>query len=219
VGQYALDPASMDADRGEDPARADAMAEPLLARDALCDSTGPHDIAIPYEDRTFQIDFDFIDHRLEVKSSDGGVGGFPLRQQSVAVFYRHLMDEMVRLQLPLRIRKRPNEVKDTTPFDKDEAHATYDPDYASRFWRVLVHAERVFQTFRGRFIGKCSPVHFFWGVPDLAVTRFSGRVAPEHPGGLLGLPDVVTREAYSHEVSSCGFWTGDRELSWPMSQP
>jgi len=167
--------------------------------------------SIPYEDRSFQIDFDFIDHRLEVKSSDGGVGGFPLRQQSVAVFYRQLMDEMVRLQLPLRIRKRPNELKDTTPFDKDEAHATYDPDHASRFWRVLVHAERVFQTFRGRFIGKCSPVHFFWGVPDLAVTRFSGRVAPEHPGGILGLPDVVTREAYSHEVSSCGFWTGDRK--------
>ena len=113
--------------------------------------------SIPYEERTFQIDFDFIDHRLEVKSSDGGVGGFPLRQQSVAVFYRQLMDEMVRLQIPLRIRKRPNEVKDTTPFDKDEAHATYDPDYASRFLRVLVHAERVFQTFRGRFIGQMQP--------------------------------------------------------------
>jgi len=167
--------------------------------------------SIFYEDRAFQIDFDFVDHRLEVKSTDGVVGGFPLRQQSVAAFYHQLMQEMVRLRLPLRIHMRPNEVKDTTPFDEDESHATYDPECANRFWRVLVQSERVFQTFRVRFVGKCSPVHFFWGIPDLAVTRFSGRIAPVHPGGVLGLPDVVTREAYSHEVSSCGFWTGDRQ--------
>jgi hypothetical protein len=166
---------------------------------------------VPYEDRTFQIDFDFVDHRLAVTSSDGGVGGFPLREQSVAAFYHQLMDEMSRLGLPVRIHKRPNEVKDTTPFDQDQSHAAYDPEYARRFWRVLAHAEPVFQTFRARFIGKCSPVHLFWGIPDLAVTRFSGRAAPVHPGGVLGLPDVVTREAYSHEASSCGFWTGDRE--------
>ena len=166
---------------------------------------------IPYEDRTFQIDFDFIDHRLEVRSTDGAAGGFPLRQQSVAAFYHQLIEEMVRLRLPLRIHMRPNEVKDTTPFDEDESHAAYDPECANRFWRVLVRSERIFQAFRVRFIGKCSPVHFFWGIPDLAVTRFSGRIAPVHPGGILGLPDVVTREAYSHEVSSCGFWTGDRQ--------
>ena len=167
--------------------------------------------SISYDDRTFQIDFDFVDHRLEVKSTDGAVGGFPLRQQSVAAFYHQLMQEMVGLRLPLRIHMRPNEVKDTTRFDEDESHATYDPECANRFWRVLVQSERVFQTFRVRFVGKCSPVHFFWGIPDLAVTRFSGRIAPVHPGGVLSLPDVVTREAYSHEVSSCGFWTGDRQ--------
>jgi len=166
--------------------------------------------SIPYEDRTFQIDFDFIDHRLEIASSDGAVGGFPLGQQSVASFYRQLMEELIRLRLPLAIHMRPNEVKDTTRFDQDESHATYDPEWANRFWRVLVQADRVLQAFRVRFVGKCSPVHFFWGIPDLAVTRFSGRIAPVHPGGVLGLPDAVTREAYSHEVSSCGFWTGDR---------
>jgi hypothetical protein len=166
---------------------------------------------IVHEGRTFQIDFDFIDHRLEVTSSDGAVGGFPLRQESVAVFYRRLMDELVRLQLPVRIHMRPSEVKDTTRFDEDESHATYDPEHANRFWRVLAHCEPVFQAFRVRFIGKCSPVHFFWGIPDLAVTRFSGRIAPVHPGRVLGLPDAVTREAYSHEVSSCGLWTGDRK--------
>jgi len=166
--------------------------------------------SIPYEDRTFQIDFDFIDHRLEIASSDGAVGGFPLGQQSVAAFYRQLMEELIRLRLPLAIHMRPNEVKDTTRFDQDESHATYDPEWANRFWRVLVQADRVLQAFRVRFVGKCSPVHFFWGIPDLAVTRFSGRIAPVHPGGVLGLPDAVTREAYSHEVSSCGFWTGDR---------
>jgi len=166
--------------------------------------------SIPYEDRTFQIDFDFIDHRLEIASSDGAVGGFPLGQQSVAAFYRQLMEELIRLRLPLAIHMRPNEVKDTTRFDQDESHATYDPEWANRFWRVLVQSDRVLQSFRVRFVGKCSPVHFFWGIPDLAVTRFSGRIAPVHPGGVLGLPDAVTREAYSHEVSSCGFWTGDR---------
>jgi len=110
--------------------------------------------------------------------------------------------------LRVDIRKRPNEVPDPIPFDQDEAHRAYDREYANRFWRVLVQADRVFKEFRARFIGKCSPVHFFWGAPDLAVTRFSGRRAPEHPGGIPNLPDWVTREAYSHEVSSCGFWPG-----------
>jgi hypothetical protein len=171
---------------------------------------------MPHGHSTFEIDFDFVEHRLKIESSDGGVGGFPLRRESVAAFYRRLMDEMESLGVPVRIHKRPNEVADPVPFDEDEAHAAYDPEYANRFWRVLVQCERVFRAFRGRFVGKCSPVHFFWGAPDLAVTRFSGRVAPEHPGGIPNLPDRVTREAYSHEVSSCGFWPGGGPVSHPV---
>ncbi|HET9315444.1 MAG TPA: DUF5996 family protein [Vicinamibacteria bacterium] len=171
---------------------------------------------MPHDVRTFQIELDFVEHRLKIESSDGGVGGFALRQESVAAFYRRLMDEMEKLGLPVRINKRPNEVADPVPFDEDEAHAAYDPEYASRFWRTLVQCERVFRAFRGRFVGKSSPVHFFWGAPDLAVTRFSGRRAPEHPGGIPNLPDRVTREAYSHEVSSAGFWPGGGPLSHPV---
>jgi hypothetical protein len=163
---------------------------------------------VPHGDRTFQIDFDFIDHRLIVQTSDGLTGGFALQPQSVAGFYARLMAEMRRLDLPVRIHRTPNEVADPIPFDRDEVHRAYDPEYAHRFWRVLVQADRVFKEFRGRFMGKCSPVHFFWGAPDLAVTRFSGRRAPTHPGGIPNLPDSITQEAYSDEVSSCGFWPG-----------
>jgi Family of unknown function (DUF5996) len=163
---------------------------------------------IPYETRTFEIAFDFISHQLTLQTSDGRVAGLPLEARSVSAFYRRLMDEMGKLGIQVRIRKTPNEVPDAVPFDQDEVHKAYDPDYANRFWRVLVQADRVFKRFRSRFIGKCSLVHFFWGAPDLAVTRFSGRRAPEHPGGVPNLPDRVTREAYSHEVSSCGFWPG-----------
>lgn len=163
---------------------------------------------IPYGARTFQVDFDFIGHQVVVQSSDGGIAALPLLPQSVAAFYRRVMEEMAKLGLRVEIHKRPNEVPDPIRFDQDEAARAYDPEYANRFWRVLVQADRVFKTFRARFIGKCSPVHFFWGAPDLAVTRFSGRTAPEHPGGVPNLPDSVAREAYSHEVSSCGFWAG-----------
>lgn len=163
---------------------------------------------IPQGPRTFQIDFDFVTHRLILQSSDGGTGGFALEPQSVARFYARLMEEMGKLGLHVEIYGKPNEVPDPIPFDQDEIHRSYDPEYANRYWRVLVQADRVFKEFRARFIGKCSPVHFFWGAPDLAVTRFSGRPAPEHPGGIPNLPDWVTREAYSHEVSSCGFWAG-----------
>jgi len=163
---------------------------------------------IPHGARTFQIDFDFIAHRLVVQTSDGGNGGLPLQPQSVATFYRRLMEELARLDLRVRIHASPNEVADPIPFARDEVHAAYDADYANRFWRALVEADRVFKAFRARFVGKCSPVHFFWGAPDLAVTRFSGRRAPRHPGGVPHLPDWVAREAYSHEVSSCGFWPG-----------
>jgi hypothetical protein len=172
-------------------------------------------LPIPYGTRTFQIDFDFIDHLLTIQSSDGSMGSFPLQPQSVAAFYTRLMEEMGRLDLHVSVHKKPNEVPDAIAFDQDEAHAAYDREYANRFWRILVQADRVLKKFRARFIGKCSPVHFFWGAPDLAVTRFSGRRAPEHPGGIPNLPDRVTREAYSHEVSSCGFWPGGGPIPYP----
>ena len=163
---------------------------------------------IPYGRRVFQIDFDFLAHQLTVQSTDGGSAGFGLEPQSVAVFYRRLMEEMAKLNLHVNIHAKPNEIADPVRFDHDGISRGYDPECANRFWRVLVQADRVFKEFRSRFIGKCSPVHFFWGAPDLAVTRFSGRKAPQHPGGIPSLPDWVTREAYSHEVSSCGFWPG-----------
>jgi hypothetical protein len=163
---------------------------------------------IAYGTRTFQIDFDFVDQRLVVETSDRGRASLPLEPQPVSAFYRRLMDEMARLDLRVRIDRRPNEVADPIPFDQDDVHGAYDPEYAHRFWQVLTQADRVLKVFRARFIGKCSPVHLFWGAPDLAVTRFSGRTAPEHPGGIPNLPDRVTREAYSHEVSSSGFWPG-----------
>jgi hypothetical protein len=163
---------------------------------------------IPYGTLTFQIDFDFVSHQLTLETSNGQTGSLPLEPQSVATFYRRLMDEMRKLDLRVNIYKKPNEVPESIPFDQDETHKSYDRDYANRFWRILVQADRVFREFRGRFIGKTSPVHLFWGALDLAVTRFSGRTAPQHPGGIPNLPDSVTREAYSHEVSSCGFWPG-----------
>jgi hypothetical protein len=174
-------------------------------------ATGP----IPYHDCTFEIAFDFVDHRLIVECSDGRAAGFPLEAQSVARFYERLMAEMEKLGIRVSIRKKPNEVADPVAFDRDEDHKAYDPEYANRYWRILVQADRVFQRFRARFIGKCSPVHYFWGAPDLAVTRFSGRRAPEHPGGIPNLPDHVTREAYSHEVSSAGFWPGGGPIAYP----
>jgi hypothetical protein len=170
---------------------------------------------MPYGTRTFEIDFDFIGHQVAIRSSDGGTAEVPLEAQSVARFYGRLMEALGRLDIHVDIRKKPNEVADPIPFDQDQVHQAYHPGFVNRFWRVLVQADRVFKGFRGRFIGKCSPVHFFWGAPDLAVTRFSGRPAPEHPGGIPNLPDRVTREAYSHEVSSAGFWPGGGPIPYP----
>jgi Family of unknown function (DUF5996) len=161
-----------------------------------------------YGDRTFQIDLDFQDHRVAILTSDGGRAGFALEPQSVASFYRRLMEEMKKVDLHVKIVPKPNEVPDPIPFDQDEVHCAYEAEYANRFWRILAQVNRVFTDFRARFVGKCSPVHFFWGATDLAVTRFSGRTAPPHPGGVPNLPDWVAKEAYSHEVSSCGFWPG-----------
>jgi hypothetical protein len=157
---------------------------------------------------SFQIDLDFISQALVITASDGRTGSMPLAPQSVAGFYSTLMRQLDVMGLHTDIHAAPNEVAEPIPFATDEVHRSYDASSATAFWRILVQADRVFKIFRGRFIGKCSPVHFFWGAPDLAVTRFSGRRAPEHPGGIPNLPDRVTREAYSHEVSSCGFWPG-----------
>ncbi|MDD5249031.1 MAG: DUF5996 family protein [Rhodocyclaceae bacterium] len=167
---------------------------------------------IPYGGRSFQIDFDFIAHRLLIHTSDGQARTMPLAPRSVADFYRELFAQLAALGLHVKIHTTPNEVVDAIPFERDEMHSSYDAEYAGRFWRALVQADRVFKRFRAGFVGKCSPVHFFWGSGDLAVTRFSGRPAPAHPGGVPHCPDWVTREAYSHEVSSCGFWPGGEAL-------
>jgi hypothetical protein len=157
-----------------------------------------------------EIDFDFVDHRLVVRTSQGPARGFALAPMSFASFYRQLMSELRAAGISVTINTMPNEVPAPIRFPDDEAHASYDADAVFRFWRVLVQVDRVFKVFRTSFLGKCSPVHFFWGSFDLAVTRFSGRPAPLHPGGFPGLPDAVTREAYSHEVSSAGFWPGNK---------
>ncbi len=159
--------------------------------------------AIPYRHKTFEIDFDFITHNLLINVSDGTTKSIPLAPRSVADFYREVMDALRSLGIEVKIYTTPVEIPDPIPFTEDHAHASYDPEYANRFWRILVQADRVFKEFRGRFIGKSSPVHFFWGSFDLAVTRFSGRPAPEREGA-----DAITREAYSHEAISHGFWPG-----------
>src|SRR5262249_10177362 len=163
---------------------------------------------IPHGFHTFEIRFDFISHELRIAKSDGRRRIFPLQAQSVATFYRAVMGSLDELNLPVQIDRTPNEIPDPIPFDQDETHCSYDATQANRFWRVLLQSDRVLKKFRSRFCGKCSPVHFFWGSFDLAVTRFSGRAAPPHPGGIPHLPDMVTREAYSQEVSSVGFWPG-----------
>ncbi len=163
---------------------------------------------IPYGSRLFEIDFDFIDHALNIRTGDGSGCTLALRPRTVADFYRELFARLGELGLDIRIHPVPNEVITAIPFEQDDVHASYDAGYAHRFWRALAQADRVFKEFRARFVGKASPVHFFWGSFDLAATRFSGRVAPAHPGGVPHCPDWVMREAYSQEVSSCGFWPG-----------
>jgi len=169
-----------------------------------------------YGTRTIQISFDFLDHQLHIETSDGITRRIPLVTRSVADFYQDVMGTLRAIGIEVRIWTMPQEVQDPIPFEQDDKHAAYDPEYAQRFWRILVQANRVMTAFRSRFIGKCSPVHFFWGSFDLAVTRFSGRRAPEHPGGIPNMADWVTREAYSHEVSSCGFWPGGGTVVEPV---
>jgi Family of unknown function (DUF5996) len=167
---------------------------------------------IPYGTRAFEIEFDFIRHQLCITTSEGAERAIKLQPESVASFYREVMSKLRELAIEVHIGMKPNETLEAIPFDRDEKHAAYDPEYANRFWRALLQADRVFKEFRSRFCGKCSPVHFFWGSFDLAVTRFSGRPAPPHPGGIPHLPDAITREAYSQEVSSLGFWPGNDQI-------
>jgi hypothetical protein len=163
---------------------------------------------VPYDDRSFQIDFDLIDHVLVVSATDGTRRAIPLASGPVAGFYRAVMGALDELELSTEIWTMPVEIADAIPFDGDEQHVTYDPEQVHRFWLALVQINRVFQEFRSRFIGKVSPVHLFWGALDLAVTRFSGRSAPLHPGGAPHCGPEVMWEAYSHEVSSAGYWPG-----------
>lgn len=159
--------------------------------------------------KAFSIDFDFIVHDVTIAGSDGRLERFPLASMNVAEFHDLCFSALRNIGVEATIRELPNELPDATPLNKDRERNTYDPEFTRRFWRVLLQVERVMRIFRARFIGKASPIHLFWGSMDLAVTRFSGRRAPEHPGGVPHLPDLVTREAYSHEVSSCGFWPGN----------
>jgi hypothetical protein len=163
---------------------------------------------LPDGRRSFTIAFDFIDHQLIIDTSDGVRRTLPLAPRSVAAFYAEVMAMLQEMGLPVRIWSTPVEIATPIPFEQDTVHQYYDPEYVDRLWRILVQVHRVFTDSRCNFIGKSSPVHFFWGSFDLAVTRFSGRRAPPHPGGVPNLPDWVAREAYSHEVSSAGFWPG-----------
>lgn len=158
---------------------------------------------IPYRGSAFELQFDFIEHQLEMRMTDGRVQFLPLVPRSVAEFYREVMKMLHAQEIEVHIWRMPVEVPNPIPFDEDHTHASYDRDSVERFWQILLSAKSVFDDFRSGFIGKCSPVHFFWGSFDLAVTRFSGRPAPERAGA-----DRITREAYSHEVSSLGFWPG-----------
>ena len=166
--------------------------------------------AIHYKNRIFEIDFDFIDHNLLITTSDGSRKSLDLMPRSVADFYQEVMATLDSLGIEVKIHARPDEVPNPIPFAEDHEHASYDAEYAERFWRILVQVDRVFKKFRAGFIGKCSPVHFFWGSFDLAVTRFSGRRAPLRPEA-----DAITREAYSHEVISHGFWPGGGDIQSP----
>jgi hypothetical protein len=173
---------------------------------------------IPFEDRTFQLDFDFLDHVLWISTSDGGRGRVALYPRTVADFYADLMGSLSALGIEIRINELPNEIPNAIRFSEDDVHASYDREFAQRFWRILAQSAQVLGRFRTSFIGKCSPVHFFWGSFDLAVTRFSGRAAsplPSGSGSVPNMPEAVALDAYSHEVSSAGFWPGGQGIDYP----
>jgi hypothetical protein len=166
-------------------------------------------------ERDFQVEFDFVDHVLWLRTADGHLRQVMLRPMAVAEFYGEYLHALSELGIAVQISETPNEIADATPFDRDTTHSAYDREYANRFWRVLLRSHEVFSHFRTAFLGKASPVHFFWGSFDLAVTRFSGRSAPLHRGGVPHLSDAVVREAYSHEVSRAGFWPGGGAIEYP----
>ncbi|WP_301123402.1 DUF5996 family protein [Mycolicibacterium fortuitum] len=167
--------------------------------------------SIPSRNRLFDMEFDFVDHVLAIRTSDGGSGSVALASKSVAEFYDETFTALRQLGIDTRISATPNEVDPAIPFAQDHQHASYDAEAANLFWRQLIQAHRVINDFRSHYIGKVSPVHFFWGSFDMACTRFSGRPAPEHPGGAPNCADWVMVEGYSHELSSCGFWPGGGE--------
>ncbi len=169
---------------------------------------------IPNGERSFEIEFDFNRHVLNIDVSDGSHRGVELRPRTVANFYAAVMQALADLDIEVKIREQPCEIAGAVPFSQDDVHGAYDAEYAHRFWRALVQSDRVLKQFRTGFLGKASPVHFFWGSFDLAVTRFSGRTAPRFTGKAPGLADAVMQEAYSHEVSSAGFWPGGNGIDY-----
>jgi Family of unknown function (DUF5996) len=171
---------------------------------------------IPYGDEVFEIDLDFIAHELNLRTSRGDRLMIPLVPMSVSTFYASVIEALAEIRMPVSIYRKPVEIESQLPFDEDDVHRSYDAEYVTRCWRVVCSSAEVLGRFRSRFYGKASPVHFFWGSFDLAVTRFSGRAAPPHPGGVLNLPDRITRDAYSHEVSSAGFWPGGAIAPHPL---
>ena len=171
---------------------------------------------IPYSGDMVELEFNFLDGRLDIHTSTGKHRAVELRSQSVAEFYREVLDAMRAIGMPVKINPMPSEIPDAVRFDEDTENRAYNPDHALVFWRSLVQSDRVMMRFRAGFKGKASPVHFFWGSFDLATTRFSGRPAPPHPGGIPNFPDDVAREAYSHEVTSVGFWPGNRHAPEPI---
>lgn len=171
---------------------------------------------IPDGARSFSIDFDLVNQELLIQTTDGADERLSLREETVADFYERFTFVLRQLQIEAHFAARPDETLDRIPFEEDTVHRSYDAEAALRFWRILVRAQEVFQEFRAEFLGKTSPIHFFWGSMDLAVTRFSGRRAPEHPGGVPNLADDIVKEAYSHEVSSAGFWPGNDLVPFPL---
>jgi len=170
---------------------------------------------MPYNGGMFQIDFDFIHHELLIQSTFGATQRISLAPKTVAQFYKEIFEALDKIELDIYIHPRPNELEDATPFAKNVHHKSYDADAVTNFWKAMVKINNVFTEFRSSFIGKCSPVHLFWGAFDLAVTRFSGRPAPLHPGGMPNMPLEVMQEAYSQEVSSAGFWPGAKSFPKP----
>ena len=170
---------------------------------------------IDYENGIFELAFDFINHQLLIITSEGNNESVTLYPRTVASFYKELFDKLKALNIEAKIYAKPNEIDPAIPFEEDSIHQSYDKEQINLFWKALLKIEPVFNKFRARFSGKCSPVHFFWGGFDLAVTRFSGREAPKHPGGAPNIPLKVMQESYSHEVSSAGFWPGNEAFPHP----